>query len=232
MNFSPYTGNVTTGGPSDVRELPGLTIRKASVGPMDNNSYLLTCGSTGAQVLIDAAAEPERLQGLLREGTGGENLELIVTTHRHADHHGALKSLVESTSARTASGADDADGIPVPPSLLLTDDDVISFGDITLDVVALRGHTPGSIALVYQVQDDDATNVPDDQLVHIFTGDSLFPGGVGKTHSSQDFQQLLADVTERVFDRYDNAWVYPGHGKDTTLSAERPALKEWAQRGW
>jgi glyoxylase-like metal-dependent hydrolase (beta-lactamase superfamily II) len=88
-------------------------------------------------------------------------------------------------------------------------------------VIHLRGHTPGSLALLYQ----DA---------HLFTGDSLFPGGVGNTQrDAARFEQLYTDVVERVFDRLpDETWVYPGHGKDTTLGAERPSLPEWRERGW
>ena len=103
--------------------------------------------------------------------------------------------------------------------------DTVRFGEITLDVVHLRGHTPGSVALAY----DD----PQGQT-HLFTGDSLFPGGVGNTKmEGQSFDALFADVTQRVFDVYDDdTWVYPGHGSDTTLGAERPHLDEWRERGW
>ena len=67
----------------------------------------------------------------------------------------------------------------------------------------------------------------------MFTGDSLFPGGVGKTNSPEDFTSLLTDVTERLFDPLPDAtWVYPGHGNDTTLGTERPHLGEWRERGW
>lgn len=238
MQTSPsYTGDVKSGGPSDVRVLPGLVIRKASVGPMDNNAYLLTCTKTGAQLLIDAANDAPRLLHLLSEDGASPQLETIVTTHQHYDHHGALVEMVEQTSARTAAGADDAEGIPVTVDVELVDGDVISVGDVSLDVIALRGHTPGSVALCYEVPYDYVPGPDDDQwsqprAAHIFTGDSLFPGGVGKTQSPADFQQLFADVSERLFERFDDAWIYPGHGADTTLAAERPALPQWQQRGW
>ena len=88
-----YTGNVVSGGPSDRRDLARLTIRKASVGTMANNVYLLTCARTGAQLLIDAADDPARIMSLLREGSG--RLDVIVTTHQHWDHHRALAEVVE-----------------------------------------------------------------------------------------------------------------------------------------
>jgi glyoxylase-like metal-dependent hydrolase (beta-lactamase superfamily II) len=219
-----YTGDVVSGGPSDRRDLEQLTIRKASVGTMANNVYLLTCAQTGAQLLIDAAAEPERIMSLLREGGG--RLDVIVTTHQHWDHHRALAQLVASAGpVTTAAGADDADALPVRPSRRLTHGDTLEFGDITLGVIQLRGHTPGSVALVY----DDPRG-----STHLWTGDSLFPGGVGNVDRDPErFASLLGDVESRIFDIYDDAtWVYPGHGADTTLGSERPHLHEWRERGW
>ena len=217
-----YSGHVEQGGPAAARELPHLTIRKQSVGTMDNNAYLLTCRATGAQLLIDAADDFPRLRALVDEGTGG--LDVIVTTHSHWDHHRALVEMAGSTSAATAAGAPDADAIPVPPNVKLREGDAVAVGHAQLQVIALRGHTPGSIALLYT----DPHGHP-----HLFTGDSLFPGGPGRTTSPQDFSSLMGDLETRVFDVLpDDTWVYPGHGKDTTLGAERPHLGEWRARGW
>ncbi len=219
----PYAGHVTPGGPSEVRVLPALTIRKASVSEQDNNAYLLTSTATGDQLLVDAADSPDRVLALLAEGTG--KLTSVVTTHQHWDHHRALPQVVEATGARTAAGADDADALPVTVDVRLGQGDAVTFGDITLDVVHLRGHTPGSVALAYH---DPGGRT------HLFTGDSLFPGGLGNTKlPGQSFASLIEDVTTRVFDVYDDdTWVYPGHGDDTTLGAERPHLQEWRDRGW
>ncbi len=221
--MSTYTGAVTSGGPSDVRELPGLVIRKASVGPQDNNAYLLTCTGTGGQLLVDAADDAPRLTTLVAEGSG--ELDVIVTTHQHWDHHRALAAMVEHTGARTAAGTADAGELPVPVGQLLEHGDEVTFGEITLEVVHLRGHTPGSVALVYR----DPTGHP-----HVFTGDSLFPGGVGNTQSdAARFASLVDDVEHRLFDVLtDDTWVYPGHGADTTIGAERPSLSTWRARGW
>jgi len=218
-----YTGDVVSGGPSDRRDLSQLTIRKASVGTMANNVYLLTCAHTGAQLLIDAADDPAQIMSLLCEGSGG--LNTIVTTHQHWDHHRALAKVVASTKAMTAAGAADADALPVIPTRRLSHGDTLRFGDITLDVIHLRGHTPGSVALVY---DDPQGHT------HLWTGDSLFPGGVGNVQKDPErFASLLGDVQTRIFDVYDDdTWVYPGHGADTTLGAERPHLQEWRERGW
>jgi glyoxylase-like metal-dependent hydrolase (beta-lactamase superfamily II) len=214
-----YHGKVRPGTPA-VRELAALMITKASVGPMDNNAYLLKCRATDDLLLIDAAADERVLLGLLN----GQPLSTVVTTHRHGDHWGALADVVAATSATTVAGADDVDGIPVTTDRAVTDGDVVSVGDVDLQVISLVGHTPGSIALLY----DDPTGPP-----HLWTGDSLFPGGVGKTSSSDDFGSLIDDVESKIFGRLpDETWVYPGHGDDTTLGAERPHLGQWRARGW
>ena len=220
-----YAGVVTPGGSSDVRELPRLTIRKCSVSSFDNNAYLLTCRSTGAQLLVDAAADPDRLRALLEEGT--ERLDVIVTTHQHHDHVGALREMARTTGARTAAGAEDAAALPVDVDDRLSHGDTVTFGDVTLDVVALRGHTPGSVALAYRDPSDP------EGFTHLFTGDSLFPGGAGRSTDREAFVSLMTDLERRVFDVYDDdTWIYPGHGNDTTLGVERPHLPEWWARGW
>jgi len=217
-----YTGEVSPGGPSDQRDLPLLTIRKASVSAMSNNVFLLTCTRTGAQLLIDAAADPARIMSLIGESNGG--LDVIVTTHQHWDHHRALRKVVALTEALTAAGEADADALPVIPDRRLVHGDTLAFGDIALDVIHLRGHTPGSVALAY---DDPQGHT------HLWTGDSLFPGGPGKTAREEEFTSLMDDLEERVFGRFgDDTWIYPGHGNDTTLGAERPHVQQWRQRGW
>jgi len=217
--MSSYTGNVETGGAPDVRELPGLRITKLSVGPMDNNAYLLECLSTGDLLLIDAANEAPRLLELV----GDRTLSTVVTTHQHMDHWVALEEVVAATGARPLVHPDDAEGLPIATSPV-SGGDRIPIGDCELEVIHLVGHTPGSIALLY---DDPEGNA------HIFTGDSLFPGGVGKTQSPADFSSLIDDVEHKIFDRLsDETWVYPGHGNDTTLGAERASIPEWRSRGW
>ncbi|GII96596.1 MBL fold metallo-hydrolase [Sinosporangium siamense] len=216
-----YTGDVTVGGPADVRELAGLTISKLAVGPFDNNAYLLRCRATDDGLLIDAAAEADRLLELI----GDDSIGAVVTTHRHHDHWGALSEVATETGAAVIAHSLDAPEIPVGTDLLVEHGGRVRVGQATLEVIHLRGHTPGSIALLYDAGDEG---------FHLFTGDSLFPGGVGNTEKDPArFTSLFNDVSERVFDRLpDNTWVYPGHGKDTTLGAERPHLPEWRARGW
>ncbi|MEU1804101.1 MBL fold metallo-hydrolase [Streptomyces sp. NPDC019937] len=216
-----YSGVVTVGGPADVHELPDLMISKVAVGPMNNNAYLLRCRATDEQLLIDAAADPHTLLSLI----GESGIASVVTTHRHQDHWNALREVVDATGARTLAGRYDAEGIPVPTDVAVEDGDTVRVGRVELTARHLVGHTPGSIALIY----DDPHGHP-----HVFTGDCLFPGGVGNTWKDPEaFESLINDVETKLFDRLpDETWVYPGHGDDTTLGAERPHLAEWRERGW
>ncbi len=220
MSEMTYTGKVRPGGRPDVRELARLMITKLSVSEMDNNVYLLRCRQTDEQLLIDAADDAPSVLGTV----GSDGLARVVTTHRHWDHHRALREVVEATGAETVAGEDDADELPVPVDRRVSDGDRVEVGECSLEVIHLVGHTPGSIALLY----DDPDGTP-----HLFTGDSLFPGGVGKTGSEEDFTRLVDDVRTKLFDRLpDETWFYPGHGADSTIGAERPQLDEWRARGW
>ena len=215
-----YSGKVRVGGRPDTRELPDLIVTKVAVGAMDNNAYVLRCRQTDEQVLIDAADESDTLLRVV--GDGG--LAGVVTTHRHADHWQALADVVATTGASTSAGEADADALPVTAATRLSDGDRVRVGMCELEVLTLVGHTPGSIALLY----DDPEGTP-----HLFTGDSLFPGGPGRTTTQADFTSLMDDLEAKVFGRLpDETWVYPGHGADTTLGAERPQLGEWRARGW
>lgn len=218
-----YTGHVAPRTAAR-RTLPGASIVKVSVGPMDNNAYLVTCSHTGETLLIDAANDAAVLLELI--DACAPTLSLIVTSHQHQDHWLALKEVVESTGAPTAAHTLDAEPLPVTPDRLLAGGDVLTVGELRFDVIHLRGHTPGSVALALG-------GAATDDRVHLFTGDCLFPGGVGKTWKDGDFEQLLGDVTSQVFDVFpDQTVVYPGHGDDTTLGSERPHLGEWRERGF
>lgn len=213
-----YTGRVHVGGPPEIRELPGLELTKLAVGPLQNNAYLLRCTATGEQLLIDAADEADRLLELI----GGAPLGRVVTTHRHADHWQALPAVIAATGATVAAHPADAPGLPVAVDEPLADGDELPVGEVRLRVLHLAGHTPGSIAL-YLDRDGG----------HLLTGDSLFPGGPGRTTDPADFDRLMTDLERKVFDPLpDSTWVYPGHGADTTLGTERPHLAEWRARGW
>jgi glyoxylase-like metal-dependent hydrolase (beta-lactamase superfamily II) len=215
--------HVRPGGPPLVVRLSAsVTMTKISVGPMDNNAYLLQSAG-GATVLIDAANDSSRLLKIIGDGP----LDTIVTTHRHGDHWQGLAAVAEATGARLVAGRPDVDAIAqgagVDRLVGVWDGDEIELGQESLSVIGLVGHTPGSITLAY------ASGGP----THLFTGDSLFPGGPGRTTSPENFASLMADLESKVFARFDDSTlVHPGHGDDTTLGAERPHLGEWRARGW
>ncbi|QCU78130.1 MBL fold metallo-hydrolase [Citricoccus sp. SGAir0253] len=216
-----------------LHDLPRVTVRQRSVSEMANNVYVLTSKTSGTQVLIDAADDVDAVRELLESARADTPCELrlavIITTHQHWDHVRALAGVVEATGVPTAAGTEDAAAIEagtgVAAKVLLNHGDTATFDGISLAVVGLRGHTPGSVALVYE---------PEDGPPLCFSGDSLFPGGVGNTQQDPArFDSLFTDVVERLFDRYpDDMIVHPGHGDSTTLGAERPHLAEWRERGW
>jgi len=216
-----YTGTVEVGGPADVRELPGLRITKVATNPFNNNCYLLRCTVTGHTLLVDAAGDAPVLLGLL----GPDRLVAVVETHNHWDHVQALAEVVEATGAPVLATAADATDLPVPPTRLLADGDLVEVGRAHLTAITLAGHTPGSVALLYDA---------DPAAAHLFTGDSLFPGGPGNTENdAARFGTLLDDLERKVFGPLPDAtWVYPGHGADTTVGAERASVPEWRARGW
>lgn len=224
-----YTGDVSPGGEVAQRRLGCITVTKVAVDPeMSNNCYLLHCEETDEVVLIDAAAEPERLLELI----GDRSLTSIITTHQHWDHHRALAAVKGAhPGATVVAGEPDADAITEQTGVAVERrvgaGDKIAAGTCDLTVIPIAGHTPGSIALLL----DDRSVSPH---AHLFTGDSLFPGGVGSTFGDTEaFAQLIDEVSSKLFDRLpDDTWFYPGHGGDSTLGAERPHLDEWRTRGW
>ncbi len=221
-----YTGEVTVGGPADVRELDALIITKVAVDEqMSNNCYLLRCRETDEQVLIDAADDADVLLSLIHE----RRVTSVITTHQHWDHHRALAGVVDATGAEVVAGEPDAAAITeqtsVPVTRTVGDGDTIAVGNCELEVIRITGHTPGSICLLYR----DPAGSP-----HLWTGDSLFPGGVGNTFGDADaFATLIDDVETKLFGTLpDDTWFYPGHGNDGRLGDERPKLAEWRERGW
>lgn len=204
-------------------ELPGgLSIHRTVVGGLANNVWLIR-QNLGPSVLIDAADDASAIRELI----GDDDIALIITTHQHADHIGVLSQLAAETEADLLAGTPDCDAIEAFAKVRpdgVWQADTIEVGDIVLDVIGLVGHTPGSIALALEV---------DGAPVHIFSGDSLFPGGPGKTHNPDEFQSLMTDLEEKIFNEYDDDTViHPGHGDSTTLGVERPQIAEWWARGW
>lgn len=213
-------------------ETEHVVIRSIAVSDMANNVYLITAKESGAQVLVDAADDAEAIKDLIASGGDDTSadpvLQAIITTHQHWDHIRALPDTSAAfPDAMTIAGNEDAKAITEAEGVEIarTVDhlDVGDFGGFVLQAIGLRGHTPGSIALLLR---DGGETI-------LFSGDSLFPGGPGKTWAEEDFNSLMDDLEERVFAQLpDETRVLPGHGDGTTLGEERPKLAEWRERGW
>jgi glyoxylase-like metal-dependent hydrolase (beta-lactamase superfamily II) len=214
-----YTGHVEVDGDWQDRTDGHLHVRKLAVEEMANNVYVLRCARTGGALLVDVAARPERLA----EALAGSSPVAAVQTHGHWDHVRAWDGIRDEQGIEVWGHPGDAELFPRPVDRDLTDGETIRVGDLEIEVLHLPGHTEGSLLFL----------VHGEERPHLFSGDTLFPGGHGRTTTPEDHERIMDGLEERVFGRLpDRTWVYPGHGDDTTLGAERPHLQEWRDRGW
>jgi glyoxylase-like metal-dependent hydrolase (beta-lactamase superfamily II) len=219
--MSTYSSHVEPHGPATSRTvtLGGgavVEVRKFSVGPYDNNVYLLTDHQSGRTLLIDAANEADRILGEI----SGSEVAAIITTHGHGDHWQALHRVADVTGAPTYLHPKDAGMVPRVADYAIEDGQRVAFGVAEVTLVYTPGHTPGSTCVLLGDR-------------HLFSGDTLFPGGPGATRGNADaFRQIMCSLRERLFVLDDATWVYPGHGDDTTIGRERPFLDDWEARGW
>lgn len=229
MHHASYSGHVDPRGAPISRTIHGpdgasIQVIKLSVGPMDNNCYVLADIHAGAGLIIDAANDASRIVDVVAD----LRIAAIVTTHGHHDHWQALAEVARATGAPVVYHGADRERIAVAPDRLVEDTTELAFGGTTVRLLHTPGHTDGSVCLMLTGTADDQPAI----ATHLFTGDTLFPGGPGKTQNAEHFRQIMRSLRERLFVLPDDTWVYPGHGDDTTLGAERAHLDQWEARGW
>ena len=176
-----------------------VRIVKVNMGPFNNNGYIVSCPQTNEGILIDTPAEPE----LLLNEVGNVSVKAILITHNHQDHLLGFDEITGSLDAPVGITTADKGPLPKAPDVELADGQVISFGNQELRVLTTPGHTDGASCFLVGK--------------HLFSGDTLFPGGPGKSRSPEALQQILESVRSKLLTLPDDTAVYPGHGDDTTI---------------
>jgi glyoxylase-like metal-dependent hydrolase (beta-lactamase superfamily II) len=196
-------------------ETSDVRIDKIVVGPYENNVFILRDKQTGDAVLVDAANEHQ----LLLEVSRATGVRRVLTTHGHHDH---IQAVTQMRDAGIDVGIARQDAKMLPGyDFTIPDEDVIEVGDLRLETIHTPGHTPGSTCFLLRGHPV------------LFSGDTLFPGGVGNTSfEGGDFATIITSVDRRLFTLPEATLVLPGHGLDTTIGTERPHLDEWVERGW
>ena len=180
-----------------------IMIYKIKCGPYDNNAYLLVCQQTGESLIIDTPSDPEELINI----ASSTQVKGVLITHNHVDHLLGFDEVTSAFDAPVAIGTSDASALEKGADIFLEDDTKISVGNITLTIITTPGHTSGSICIRY------------DQ--HLFTGDTLFPGGPGKTQSADNLDLIIESITLKLFSLPSGMFFYPGHGSDGLLDESR-----------
>ncbi len=180
-----------------------VRIERIEAAPFGTNAYIIVCQATEESVLVDAPGETDRILERL-EGT---KPVCILMTHSHMDHTGALSRLKEELSIPVAAHPADAEYLPVGAEMFLKDGNIIGFGKVTLEVLHTPGHTPGSLCFLTGK--------------YLMSGDTIFPGGPGKTHSPGDFQDIVESLKQKIFVLPEDVKIYPGHGASTILKKEK-----------
>jgi glyoxylase-like metal-dependent hydrolase (beta-lactamase superfamily II) len=190
-----------------------LIVRKIGVGSFENNVYILECPETNESVIVDGCFEA----GTIIDASSGTKVVGILQTHGHKDHVQALPELKEKLKVPVY--AHPGDDYPVGIDREVKDGDQISFGSCSAKVLHTPGHTPGGTCFLVGK--------------HLCAGDTLFPGGPGNTWGDKRaFGQIIDSIQSKLFVLPDETIVYPGHGRDTSIGAEKPHLQEWVDRGW
>ncbi len=182
------------------------------LGPYETNSYILTCPRTKESVVVDAPADAPTVIRQLK----GTHPRYILITHNHMDHLGSLSDLISELGIPVAAHPEDAKKLPSSPEILLADGGTLSFGNVNLSVLHTPGHTPGSVCFLTGE--------------YLISGDTIFPGGPGRTGSPAKLKQIIESITSKIFSLPDNTQIFPGHGDSTILKKEKEAFAVFSSR--
>ena len=189
-----------------------VRIHKVVASPFDNNAYVIVCRATGDSVVVDA---PREVDKVIAE-TQGTNVKSVLITHSHFDHIEGYAEMRGKLQTSYAIHRDDAARLSSPPDYYLEEGDIVPVGELALRVLFTPGHTPGGVCLL----------MPG----HLFSGDTLFPGGPGKTAGPAQFRQVVESITGKLLPLPGDTAVYPGHGGDTTVGAAGEEYAAFASR--
>jgi len=195
-----------------VAEDNAIRIEKLELGPFATNAYIVTCRRTRDSALIDAPGEANIIKDKLKNTTP----QYILLTHNHMDHIGALAQLRAELKVPLAAHASDAKNLTPAPEKLLNDGDTVRLGELKFTVLHTPGHTPGSLCFLVGH--------------YLISGDTIFPGGPGRTSSPDDLEQIINSITEKIFVLPDDTQIYPGHGNSTVLRNEKEEFAVFTTR--
>ena len=183
--------------------MPARVVKVGPLGPYDNNAYIIIDEATKQSIIVDAPFESERTL----EAAKDTDVQRVVVTHRHGDHWANIDLVKDATHAGVY--CHDADRPPYEKKVSGTvgDGDEISVGDTRVRVIHTPGHTPGSICLLIDSVDGSI----------LLSGDTLFPGGPGRSDSAPALQEMVQSIKSRLLPLDDAVRVYPGHGDNTTI---------------
>ncbi len=191
---------------------PVTILKFGPLGPFANNAYVIADRQAGECVIVDAPAGGEAVL----EGVAGARVKAILMSHRHGDHWASIDALKKATGAPALCHPADAERYRDKVDGELADGQEIEVGAARIHVLHTPGHTPGSVCLLVGR--------------HLISGDTLFPGGPGRSDSPEALQQEIASIVEKLLPLPDDTRVHPGHGDSTTIGAARREYEVFASR--